>query len=101
MSSNNITATELLERLNNGEKLNLLDVREPIEYHSFNINGINIPLSKLNENIDQLNWNKNDEIIVICKVGMRSQTAKSILQENGYHHIRNLTGGLIAIQKLK
>ena len=94
-----ISANEVLVRLKNGEQLNLLDVRGEMEYHTFNIGGKNIPLPVLQDNLDDLEWNKNDEIIVICKVGLRSATAKSILELNGYQNIRNLTGGLIAFQK--
>jgi hypothetical protein len=49
-----IEGNELFTRLQKSEKLNLLDVREEIEYHTYNIGGINIPLSKFHENIDQL-----------------------------------------------
>lgn len=94
-----ISANEVLVRLKNGEHLNLLDVRGEMEYHTFNIGGKNIPLPALENNLEELDWNKTDEIIVICKVGMRSATAKSILELNGYENIRNLTGGLIAFQK--
>ena len=94
-----ISANEVLVRLKNGEQLNLLDVRGEMEYHTFNIGGTNIPLPALESNLDELDWNKTEEIIVICKVGMRSATAKSILELNGYENIRNLTGGLIAYQK--
>jgi rhodanese-related sulfurtransferase len=94
-----ISANEVLTRLKSGEHLNLLDVRGEMEYHTFNIGGTNIPLPVLQNNLDDLDWNKTDEIIVICKVGMRSATAKSILELNGYENIRNLTGGLIAFQK--
>ena len=94
-----INAYEVLVRLKDGEHLNLLDLRGEMEYHTFNIGGTNIPLPSLQENLDELEWNKNDEIIVICKVGLRSATAKSILELNGYQNIKNLTGGLIAFQK--
>jgi rhodanese-related sulfurtransferase len=94
-----INANEVLARLQNGEHLNMLDVRGEMEYHTFNIGGKNIPLPVLENNLDELDWNKTDEIIVICKVGMRSATAKSILEFNGYENVRNLTGGLIAFQK--
>ena len=95
-----IDANSLLTRLKNGEELNLLDVREEIEYHTYNIGGKNFPLSALAENLSNLNYNKTDEIIVICKVGLRSQTAQSILHQHGYQNVKNLTGGLIAVQKL-
>lgn len=96
-----IDARTLLVKLNKGEPLNLLDVREEIEYHTFNIGGKNFPLSSFQQNIDQLNYNKTDEIIVICKVGLRSATAQNILAQNGYINVKNLTGGLMALQKIQ
>jgi rhodanese-related sulfurtransferase len=96
-----IDAHTLINRLHNGEILNLLDVREEIEYHTYNIGGYNIPLSKLSKNPGQINYNKTDEIIVVCKVGLRSKTAQSILINNGYQNVKNLKGGLIALQKLQ
>jgi rhodanese-related sulfurtransferase len=96
-----IEASELLRRLNEGEKLNLLDVRETIEFHTFNIGGNNIPLSVFAQNINKAGDNKTSEIIVICNVGLRSETAARILMANGFRDVRNLTGGLVAVQKLK
>ena len=96
-----INATELLSRLNNGEQLNLIDVRGAMEFHTYNIGGNNIPLPKLEQGINDLHYNKTDEIIVICKVGLRSKTAQTILQQNGYQNVKNLAGGLVAIQKIK
>lgn len=95
-----IDGAELLSRMNNGEMITLLDVREEIEFHTYNIGGKNIPVGKLSKNIGNLGYNKADEIIVICKVGLRSETARSILVENGYQQVRNLTGGLLGLQKL-
>lgn len=94
-----IDALELTDRLNRQEALTIIDVREPIEYHTFNIGGVNLPLSTLHEHIDELDVNKATEIIVICKAGIRSRTAQRILQQLGYENVRNLTGGLLAIQK--
>jgi len=96
-----IDAGSLRTRLQQGEDLNLLDVREEIEYHTYNIGGKNFPLSVFNQNINQLNYNKTDEIIVICKAGLRSQTAQAILLQNGYQNVKNLTGGLIALQRIQ
>jgi rhodanese-related sulfurtransferase len=96
-----INSKELLVRMQTNEILNLLDVREEIEYHTYNIGGKNMPLSKLNSNINELGYNKTDEIIVVCKAGLRSETARIVLIENGYLQVRNLTGGLMALQKLK
>jgi adenylyltransferase/sulfurtransferase len=96
-----IEAGHVQQRLQSGETLNLLDVREEIEYHTYNIGGKNIPLPRLSKNINQISYNKTDEIIVICKVGLRSKTAQSILIQNGYQNVKNLKGGLIALQKLQ
>lgn len=96
-----INATELITRINNKEDLNLIDVRGAMEYHTYNIGGHNISLEDIVDGIDELGYNKTDEIIVICKVGLRSKTAQTILLQNGYLNVKNLTGGLIAIQKLK
>src|SRR6187551_1359418 len=96
-----IDSKDLLNRLKNGETLNLLDVREEIEYYTYNIGGKNIPLSKLTEKLGLLAPNKTDEIIVICKAGLRSQTAQTILIQNGFTNVTNLTGGLLALQKLQ
>ncbi|PWK66361.1 adenylyltransferase/sulfurtransferase [Mucilaginibacter oryzae] len=96
-----IKAEELTLRLNSNEPLNLIDVREVIEYHTYNIGGINIPLSKLEAALNGLPYNKTDEIIVICKVGLRSETAQGLLKQHGYTNVRNLQGGLIALQKFK
>ena len=96
-----ITAETLLERIAQGDNLNLLDVREELEYHTYNIGGANIPLGRLPGVLDDLDWDKTDEIIVVCKMGVRSRTGKHILEQNGYQNVKNLEGGLTAIQKLK
>jgi rhodanese-related sulfurtransferase len=96
-----INASEFAARVNAGETLNLLDVRELIEYHTYNIGGKNIPLSQVVTNINQLHYNKTDEIIVICKAGIRSKTACILMMQNGYEQVKNLTGGLLALQRLK
>jgi len=95
-----ISATEFMNRRSNGEPINLLDVREDIEYATYNIGGKNIPLSILPHSLNQLPYNKTDEIVVICKIGLRSETARLLLNQNGYQNARNLSGGLIALQKL-
>jgi len=98
--SQQIDAKKLQQRIQTGDTLNLLDVREAIEYHTFNIGGQHIPVSKLKQNINSINYNKTDEIIVICSAGIRSDTAQAILTENGFLNVVNLKGGLKALQKL-
>lgn len=96
-----ISAAELLQRLHNGDAPVLIDVREPIEYYTYNIGGQNVPLSSLMEDPDQLDHNKSDEIVVICKAGIRSRAAQVFLEQQGYQNVKNLSGGLIAIQKIQ
>lgn len=94
-----IDAATLQQRLRHHEKLNLLDVREKIEYATYNLGGQNIPVAKLAAQIDTLVYNKTDEIIVICSAGIRSENAQRILTGLGYQNVVNLKGGLIALQK--
>ena len=96
-----IDAKELTERMQNSEELNLLDVREELEYLTFNIGGKKLPISRLAAALNELPYNKTDELIVICTIGKRSETACNLLAENGYQNVRNLAGGLIALQKIK
>jgi rhodanese-related sulfurtransferase len=95
-----ITAAELNQRTVAGEALNILDVRGELEYSTFNIGGTNIALPQLPANIEDIDWDKDDEIIVICTRGLRSHSAEIILMQNGYTNVRNLKGGLIELQKL-
>ncbi len=96
-----IDAQSFDSRLKANESLILLDVREEIEYHTYNIGGKNIPLSQLTEKLALVAPNKSAEIIVICKAGLRSQTAQAILIQNGFTNVKNLTGGLLAMQRLQ
>lgn len=98
-----IEATEFAELLEKKSSVQLLDVREPLEYHSFNVGGINIPLGKLSQTIedDDLELDADKPIIVICQRGLRSTTAKLILENAGYLQTRNLLGGLLKLQRIK
>jgi rhodanese-related sulfurtransferase len=101
MEVQDIRAGELLLRLQSDEKLVLLDVREPIEFSTYNIGGTNIPLSKLEAQVKNLDYNQNEEIIVICKLGLRSETGQHILRQHGFKNVRNLEGGLLALHKIR
>ncbi len=78
----------------------IIDVREELEYQTFNLGGENIPLGKLSRIAVDLDYDKESEIIVICQRGLRSETARRILKSHGYSHVRNLAGGILAIRKL-
>jgi len=95
-----INAAEFITRINSGENVNMLDVREEIEYATYNIGGMNMPLSMISNRMALIPYNKTNEIVVICKIGIRSETARNILIDNGYTNVRNLSGGLIGLQKL-
>ena len=95
-----ITTTELKERISKGEKLNLVDVREPSEHNEFNIGGELIPLGKIQAmEVDQLEGLKDQELILYCRSGNRSGQACQILEMMGFTNTKNLQGGMIAWQK--
>ena len=93
-----ITVAELKKRLDAGEKLNIIDVRETWENEEFNINGRNIPLGELQGTIDDLQDIQNEEIIVHCKSGQRSAAAADFMTKQGFINVRNLVGGMMAWQ---
>ena len=95
----NITPEEVKERLDKGEKLNLVDVREVYERAEFNIGGEHIPLGQVQMmQVDQLNDLKNEEVIVYCRSGNRSGQAAMILETLGFTNTKNLAGGMLAWQ---
>lgn len=93
-----ITTQELKERLANGEKPFIVDVREPYEYDEFNIGALNIPLGSLPQRLEELEAHKDEEIILHCRSGARSGNAKAYLLQQGYPKVRNLLGGMLAWQ---
>ena len=96
----NITAEELKQRMDAGEKINLVDVREPDERAAFNIGGLFVPLGKIQtmqtEELDDL---KNEEIVVYCRSGNRSGQACLILETMGFSNCKILVGGMNSWQE--
>lgn len=90
-----ITVEELKQRMEKGEDLIVIDVREPHEYEEFNIGGRLIPLGTLPQVADELSDLKDEEIIVHCRSGARSANAKAYLQSLGFTRVRNLLGGVM------
>jgi rhodanese-related sulfurtransferase len=91
----NITVEELKDRINRGEKINLIDCREPHEYEDFNLGGKLIPLGRFHSfQVDELEDLKDEEVIVYCKSGNRSGQACLILDTLGFSDTKNLTGGI-------
>jgi rhodanese-related sulfurtransferase len=94
---NVISVDELKLKMDKGEKLNLIDVREPNENADFNIGGILLPLGKVQtmqiESIDNL---KTEPVIVYCRSGNRSMQAAMLLEQFGFENVTNLAGGMLA-----
>lgn len=92
----NISVQEVRMRMQAGEQLNLIDVREPDEHWAFNIGGILLPLGKLHSmQIDEIEDLKNDEVILYCRSGNRSGQAAMFLDMLGFKNTKNLAGGML------
>jgi molybdopterin/thiamine biosynthesis adenylyltransferase/rhodanese-related sulfurtransferase len=89
-----ITATELKSRQDRGEKVFILDVREPHEYQICNLNGKLIPLGELPRRVNELD--SSVEMVVHCRSGKRSADAIHFLQTAGFKKLLNLKGGVLA-----
>jgi molybdopterin/thiamine biosynthesis adenylyltransferase/rhodanese-related sulfurtransferase len=89
-----ITSLELKKRLDRGDKLTIVDVREPNEYQINRLPGsILIPLGEIPRRYAELN--KNDELIMQCKTGARSGRAADFLRTVGFTKVLNLKGGIL------
>jgi sulfur-carrier protein adenylyltransferase/sulfurtransferase len=89
-----IEVEELKRRLDGGEDLFILDVREPHEYKIANLGGHLIPLNELPKRIHELDSSR--EIVAHCKMGGRSAKAVQFLRQAGFEKVRNLKGGIMA-----
>jgi rhodanese-related sulfurtransferase len=94
-----ISVIKLKQRLDAGEAINLLDVRETFEFEEFNLNGKLIPLGELPGRLDEIEDWKDQEVIVHCRSGKRSATAQQFLLQSGFQNVRNLIGGVLDWQK--
>jgi rhodanese-related sulfurtransferase len=93
-----ITIEELKERMDKGENLNLIDVREAYEFDEFNIGATLIPLGELPDRLEEIEAWKDQEILIHCRSGARSGRAKEYLTSEGYTNVRNVLGGMLAWQ---
>ena len=90
----------LKSRIDAGEKLNLIDVREPQENAEFNISGTLYPLGKIQSmQVEDLEELRDAEIICYCRSGNRSGQACLILDTLGFSNTRNLSGGMLVWQE--
>lgn len=96
----NITVEELKSRIDSGEKIHLIDVREPDEYAEFNIGAQLIPLGMIQSmQTDAIDDLKNEEVIIHCRSGKRSVTACLFLETLGFTNTVNVLGGVLDWQK--
>lgn len=90
-----ITVGELDARLKDGEKIHLIDVREPHELQISRLHDAqSIPLGQLASRMSELD--SAEEIVIFCKVGPRSTRALEVLASAGFRKIKNLKGGINA-----
>ncbi len=89
-----MTVEELKQRLDKGDDLFVLDVREPHEYQICNLGGHLIPLNDLPKRVSELDSSR--EIVVHCKMGGRSAKAVDFLRQSGFSRVHNLAGGITA-----
>ena len=89
-----ITPRELKARLDRGDDLYILDVREPHEFQICNIGGHLIPLGDLSRRVNELDSSR--EIVAHCRSGKRSAEAVEFLKKAGFRKLWNLKGGVLA-----
>jgi molybdopterin/thiamine biosynthesis adenylyltransferase/rhodanese-related sulfurtransferase len=89
-----ITPRELKARLDRGDDLYILDVREPHEYQICNLKGHLLPLGELPRRVHELDSSR--EIVAHCRSGKRSAEAVDFLRKAGFRKILNLKGGILA-----
>ena len=89
-----IQPEELKAKLDAGEDIFILDVREPHEYQICNLHGYLIPLGELPQRAHELDSSR--EIVAHCRSGVRSAKAVTFLQQAGFRKVKNLAGGILA-----
>src|SRR2546421_4984524 len=94
VTTSEMQVEELKQRLDRGEDLFVLDVREPHEYQICNLGGHLIPLGDLPSRVNELDTSK--EIVAHCRSGVRSAKAANFLRQAGFKKAHNLAGGILA-----
>jgi len=90
-----ITPQELKGRLDKGDKIFLLDVREDWEYSLAKLEGsVLVPLGALPQSLEKID--RDIEIVAYCHHGMRSADATGFLVQQGFPNVKNLVGGIDA-----
>src|SRR5204863_4685452 len=94
VTTSEMQVEELKKRLDRGDDLYILDVREPHEYQICNLNGHLIPLGELPRRVHELDTSR--EIVAHCRGGKRSAEAVDFLRKAGFRKTLNLKGGILA-----
>src|SRR5262250_3053577 len=94
VTASEMQVEELKKRLDRGDDLYILDVREPHEYQICNLGGHLIPLGDLPNRVNELDTSK--EIVAHCSSGVRSAKAVNFLRQSGFKKVHNLAGGILA-----
>jgi adenylyltransferase/sulfurtransferase len=93
-----ISALELKERLDKGEQIQLIDVREAYELEIAKIGGLHIPMNEILANVDKIPRDKM--VVVYCRSGKRSASVIGALEERfGFENLYNLDGGILEWQE--
>jgi len=90
-----IEVKDVKAKLDRGDDFVLIDVREPHEYRIASIPGAKlVPLGQVPQHLNE--FDKNADIVIHCKSGMRSAKACGIFRQAGFQHVRNMKGGILA-----
>ena len=95
-----ITVEELKAKVDSGEKINLIDCREPHEFAESNMGGKLLPLGKIQTmQVEEIEDLKDETVILQCRSGRRSMMACMVLDQMGFRDTYNLEGGILAWQE--
>jgi NADPH-dependent 2,4-dienoyl-CoA reductase/sulfur reductase-like enzyme/rhodanese-related sulfurtransferase len=90
-----LTSKELMEEIEAGKKVGIIDVRTPREHAESSISGSTlIPIDELRSRLDELPSQKEEELILHCGSGLRSYLAYRVLKAYGFTQVKNLSGGI-------
>ena len=89
-----ITPEDLKQQLDGGERLTLLDVREPTEIALARIAGaVNIPMGEIPMRAP-LELDPEERIVVVCHLGVRSLNVTNWLRQQGFENVQSMRGGI-------
>lgn len=89
-----VTVTELKQMKDNGEDIQLIDVREPHEAAVAQIGGELIPMGSVMDHLDR--FSRDKKVIIHCRSGARSGAIVQALEKQGFDNVYNLKGGILA-----